>query len=89
MGRWYKQTVWLFFYIQDFYYVLATCAGSQHDQWQAMEGVGVVAFHENRLHRAEKYFTMALDTLKAAPEATSVAWDRIMRKLQDVKVGNN
>ena len=69
------------------FYVIAICADSQHDQWQAMEGVGVVAFHENRLHRAEKYFTMALDTLKAAPEATSGAWDRITKKLQDVRVG--
>ena len=60
-------------------------AESKHDQWQSMEGAGVVAFHENHLERAEKYFTMALDTLKAAPESNSVAYNRIAVKLTDVR----
>ena len=60
-------------------------ADSKHDQWQSMEGAGVVAFHENRLECAEKYFTMALNILKAPPESNSVASNRIAVKLTDVR----
>ena len=60
-------------------------ADSKHDEWQAMEGTGVVAFHENHMQRAEKYFTKALETLKASPEINLVSCDRIAGKLRDVQ----
>ena len=50
-----------------------------------MEGTGVVAFHENRMQRAEKYFTKALETLKASPESNLISSDRIAGKLRDVQ----
>ena len=57
-------------------------AGDEHGQWQALEGLGAVAFNEGFHDKAAKYFREALATLSKTEDNAS-ARERIINKLSD------
>ncbi|XP_064620014.1 serine/arginine repetitive matrix protein 1-like isoform X4 [Lineus longissimus] len=57
-------------------------AGDKHGEWQAMEGLGAVAFNRGLTDRAVQYFNKALVILSGC-EQNLVAQERIVGKLTD------
>lgn len=53
-----------------------------HGQWQAMEGLGAVAFNDGDTDKAAMYFKQALATLRKC-EDNKIAKERILTKLSD------
>ena len=53
-----------------------------HGQWQALEGLGAVAFNEGTFGRAVKHFKSALAVLSGT-EKNAAAQERIVAKLTD------
>ena len=52
-------------------------AGDGHGQWQALEGLGAVAFHQGQMNKAIKYFKLALSTMSST-EQNPAAQERIV-----------
>ena len=56
--------------------------GDKHAEWQALEGLGAVAFNGNQIDKAVQYFKMALAVLSTT-ESNPAAQERLMAKIND------